>query len=598
MSEPTQEPESKEIVLLKSKAYKDILLHSSRYCNQNIPRNQWKEVYGFLVGTLKGDDVTVEEAIPMTHGGTTEVQFEEKHYIEAAELDSKLAVDGKFFIVGWYHSHPGLNLFLSSVDVHNHMGFQGPNPKSIALVCDPTKIAVAGHSGFEIFKLKEISPTSSYYTIGWKIPDSDHLFLGRTLFELAERSTAHRPVIQEYGEPDTTVSVQSNTSVPAQKIEVAANATPVSVDEPEIVVVTPDPQVDVKESLEIQEKLAKASRLAEDGEYERAIDLALTLAQDLEDENKEGLASDAFLQVGGFFYDFWNKIYEIRGKIFSHQRDPTKDDIEKVITLAKLLNFTKKRVDFVKIGLELEIRNLTGEMTKINNVDVQIANILLEASEICTILANNANKNKNLKAQIIHLQYACEILRTVEGFIHKMKIKSDLIKNIFNINQILNKKFFNRARILELKGQLKIVEIDHVSASKYFVGASIISRDGSQKINDETLKNNLTGYAETLMGRGFLSLGEKEYFEKNFCKANGYYDAAKGYFEQAKNLYPLHAKWDNDRNKYFIEESSKQYAKSQGKCIDSKGKITKLDKKELELKSSIDLKDLEPIFYP
>jgi len=214
-------------------------------------------------------------------------------------------------------------------------------------------------------------------------------------------------------------------------------------------------------------------------------------------------------------------------------------------------------------------------MTKINNVDVQIANILYEASEICTIMSNNANKNKNLKAQSEHLKLSCDILRTVEEFIQKMKIKDDLIKNIFNVNQILNKKFYNRARILELKAILKIKEIDHASAS-----------------------NNLTGYAETLMGRGFFSLGEKENFEKKFCKANAFYDVAKGYFEQAKNLYPLHAKWDNDRNNYFIEESNKQFAKSQGKCIDGKGKLIKLDKNELKIDSLNDLKDVEPIFYP
>ncbi len=597
MNEISQEPESKELVLLKSKAYKDILLHSSRYCNPNIPRNQWKEVYGFLVGTIKDEDVIVEEAIPMTHGGTTEVQFEEKHYIEAAELDSKLAIDGKFFIVGWYHSHPGLNLFLSSVDVHNHMGFQGPNPKSIALVCDPTKIAVGGHSGFEIFKLNEISPNSSYYTIDWKIPDFDHLFLGRTLFELAERSSAQKPVIQEYGEPDTHLNTQEDISISPQPNDILPSKQEL-IQEPQIVVVTPDPNVDHKESLEIQEKLEKASKLAEDNEYERAIDLALTLAQNLEKENKEGLASDAFLQVGSIFYDFWNKIFDIRGKIFSHQRAPTRDDVDHVIKLAKLLNLTKKRVDFEKIGLELEIRNLTGEMTKIQNVDVQIANILYEASEICTIISTNANKNKDLQSQIEYLLLSCDILITVEAFLDKMKIKNNLIKNIFNLNQIINKKFYNMARILELKAILQLKEINQLNASKYFVGASNVSREGSQKINDETLKNNLAGYAETLMGRGFFSLGEKEFFEKKFCKANAYYEVAKGYFEHAKNLYPLHAKWDNDRNNYFIEESSKLHAKSQGKCIDSKGKIIKLDKSEIKIESLNDLKDLEPIFYP
>lgn len=595
MADSTQNILPKGKVLLKSKAYKKIFLHSSRFCNPNIARNQWKEVYGFLVGFIEEEDVIIEDAVPMTHGGTTEVQFEEKHYIEAAELDSKLAIEGKFFIVGWYHSHPGLDLFLSSVDVHNHMGFQGPNPKSIALVCDPTKIAIAGHAGFEIFKLKEILPSSGYYSVEWKIPDADHLFLGRTLFELAEKSSAQKPVVEEYGEPEQPVQAVDTLSKPVLIEQTREEF----YEEPKILIDKQEQPVLSQELIEAQEKLTKAIQLAERSEYEKAIDLALSLGQEMENKNEEALASDAFLQVGSIFYDFWDKIYKIRGKIFSHQRDPKEDDVNLVILLAKLLNQTKKRVEFSKIGLELEIRNLTGEMIKINDVNIQISNILYEAAEISMIMNNLAFKRKDIPSQIKYLERSCEILKTVENFIEKSKVESDFIKNVFNINQIISKIHYNRARILELKAIQDMKGANHERASKYYAGASEVSKKGSAKISDQTIKNNLLGYSETLKGRAFFVLGEKQSYDiKNYCKANSYYEISRGFFEYAKNLYPVHAKWDLDRNNDFLEFAERQAAKTRGKCLESKGKLVNLEEKELDLEYLIDLKELEPLFFP
>nr|MDO8113322.1 hypothetical protein [Candidatus Sigynarchaeota archaeon] len=70
-----------------------------------------------------------------------------------------------YFIVGWYHSHPGLDFFLSPTDVSNHLGFQGPNPYSIAIVFDHTKIVPYKHLGFKIFRLDEATTESEYKEI-------------------------------------------------------------------------------------------------------------------------------------------------------------------------------------------------------------------------------------------------------------------------------------------------------------------------------------------------------------------------------------------------------------------------------------------------
>lgn len=143
--EATPAPPARGKVYLDADAFKSIILFAKRYASENIPEHEWKEVYGFLVGRVQGDDVRVDAATPMTSGEATEVVFDASHYSKAWQLDNEIAdrEDGTF-VCGWWHSHPFKNnpdsIFLSSIDVANHLGFQGPNPLAIALVHDPSKV--------------------------------------------------------------------------------------------------------------------------------------------------------------------------------------------------------------------------------------------------------------------------------------------------------------------------------------------------------------------------------------------------------------------------------------------------------------------------
>ncbi|MCS7125854.1 MAG: Mov34/MPN/PAD-1 family protein [Aigarchaeota archaeon] len=44
-------------------------------------------------------------------------------------------------IVGWYHSHPGFDLFLSTIDIETQKRYQMMFPKAVAMVIDPLKYA-------------------------------------------------------------------------------------------------------------------------------------------------------------------------------------------------------------------------------------------------------------------------------------------------------------------------------------------------------------------------------------------------------------------------------------------------------------------------
>ncbi|MHA1269366.1 MAG: tetratricopeptide repeat protein [Candidatus Helarchaeota archaeon] len=157
------------IVRIRSKVFKMITIHALFYANRNIPRADWKEIYGLLIGRIDGDDVYITDAIPITSGSKYEVEFAEEHYSKAAEIDN-IAASKNLFVIGWYHSHPGIGLFLSHTDIINHLGYQSVNPKAIALVFDFTEIS-EGNPGFKIFKLDNpsLGAASNYHVISWRI---------------------------------------------------------------------------------------------------------------------------------------------------------------------------------------------------------------------------------------------------------------------------------------------------------------------------------------------------------------------------------------------------------------------------------------------
>ncbi|MHA1893857.1 MAG: Mov34/MPN/PAD-1 family protein [Candidatus Helarchaeota archaeon] len=201
------------IVRISLDAYKTIVLHATRFANSKVPIDNWKEIYGFLIGKVEGEDVIVENAVPMAHGSSVEVEFTDEHYVRSATIDSMAAERG-LFIVGWYHSHPGLSLFLSSTDIKNHLAYQQPNPKSVALVFDHTLVGKKSdkeneefHPGFRIFKLDDpnLGTMSDFHEIEYEIEKPTELSFAQTLASLSEKATARSPLMPEYGEESSVM---------------------------------------------------------------------------------------------------------------------------------------------------------------------------------------------------------------------------------------------------------------------------------------------------------------------------------------------------------------------------------------------------------
>jgi len=106
----------------------------------HVKSNADREVGGLLVGDATYQDKCITINIKATlcsqntESGITSLRFTfdtwddiyRKMYFEYHE----------YSILGWYHSHPGFGLFLSSVDQHTHRGFFY-QPWHSALVLDP-----------------------------------------------------------------------------------------------------------------------------------------------------------------------------------------------------------------------------------------------------------------------------------------------------------------------------------------------------------------------------------------------------------------------------------------------------------------------------
>ncbi|MFX0047472.1 MAG: hypothetical protein ACFE8G_04805 [Candidatus Hermodarchaeota archaeon] len=207
-------------VILKAEAYKTIVLYAGRYANPAIPPENWKEIYGLLIGFYDDDFLYVERAIPMTYGHDTDVEFSETDYGDVEKIHEELDKEGKgYFIVGWFHSHPGLTLFFSYIDLINQLGFQGKFGDAIGLVFDHTllgkkkeekigdNILTSNHPGFEIYRLTDVSMDSNsvefednYHKVDYVVEGLNKFFFANVLTELSSLVSAGKPLQEAFKE--------------------------------------------------------------------------------------------------------------------------------------------------------------------------------------------------------------------------------------------------------------------------------------------------------------------------------------------------------------------------------------------------------------
>ena len=114
----------------------EVLKRARSHVNQKGKSDE--EIVGVLTGRVVGNTIVIEEALSgrPSYSGLTEVALDSKNLAEI--VDSIMKEGKRQNIVGWYHSHLDLGVFLSDVDVKTQITLQQFS-YVIALVVDPIK---------------------------------------------------------------------------------------------------------------------------------------------------------------------------------------------------------------------------------------------------------------------------------------------------------------------------------------------------------------------------------------------------------------------------------------------------------------------------
>ena len=183
---------SDKVVIIKPEAYYKMLLHVLRFGNKVRDRRQYRECMGIIIGSLEGEpdkkgirNVIIEDAVPISHGGAIEVAFAPEDYVTFSMVDAEYAEKG-WFSCGWYHSHPGLDIFFSSTDIRNQLGWQTPNPSAVGIVFDHTHLETPGDLGFRTFRLDNPAKgqMSGYHEVQTTVEPPDSIEYYIKLIEL------------------------------------------------------------------------------------------------------------------------------------------------------------------------------------------------------------------------------------------------------------------------------------------------------------------------------------------------------------------------------------------------------------------------------
>jgi STAM-binding protein len=124
------------------------------------------ETCGVLAGKLSHNILEITTLIVPRQTGTSDTcsMSHEEQLVQLQDAHDLLTL-------GWIHTHPTQDCFLSSVDLHTHYGFQALMPESLAIVLAPRD----SNLSYGIFRIDNMELLANCSAIGFHthtLPDS------------------------------------------------------------------------------------------------------------------------------------------------------------------------------------------------------------------------------------------------------------------------------------------------------------------------------------------------------------------------------------------------------------------------------------------
>lgn len=148
-----EDPEFFKHVKISSMALLKLLLHARSACAGESKDGRTLEVMGMLLGKTDGNTFIIIDSLPIKKGDEAAVQLTDEDAEYVVETTERIKKVGRMeAIVGWYHSHPALGVFLSGTDIRTQRLQQQFQDPSLAIVIDPISTISMGKPRIGAFR--------------------------------------------------------------------------------------------------------------------------------------------------------------------------------------------------------------------------------------------------------------------------------------------------------------------------------------------------------------------------------------------------------------------------------------------------------------
>jgi COP9 signalosome complex subunit 5 len=156
-SSPWQnDPEYFKRCKISSAALLKMILHARKTCTEEYQKGSEPiEVMGLMQGKIEDRTFVVVDAFGLCEGNEVSVQPKDEDYEFIVDYTDTLKEKGirRERLIGWYHSHPGLRVFLSGTDVSTQRFQQTHIDPYLAIVIDPLATVSAGKPRMGAFRV-------------------------------------------------------------------------------------------------------------------------------------------------------------------------------------------------------------------------------------------------------------------------------------------------------------------------------------------------------------------------------------------------------------------------------------------------------------